>query len=346
MRQYLLPKDGTFYKANLHSHSVLSDGRLSAEQMKEEYQKRGYSILAVSDHDFLHRHNELSEENFLMLTAYEVGIKTEDDPTPYVWKEVMDLNLIAKDPDEERHAGFHPDTISWLVEKGVLESEKAQNAKYIGELREMRYDVANVNNIIKCASENGYLVTLNHPMYSLISAQDFLNFEGMFAVEIYNHSCHTVYGMSDSETVYEEILRSGKKVSCIATDDNHNTYSLDSYLCDSFGGFTMIKSENLEYQSVISALEKGCFYASTGPEIMDLYYEDGKVHIKTSPVSEISMLTMGRKGERIAGDDHALICEAEFQVDMELCEYVRFRITDKTGKKAWTNPYYVSEFRA
>lgn len=344
MKHYLLPEKGRFYKANLHSHSVLSDGHLTAKQMKEEYKKRGYSILAVSDHDFLHRHNELSQDDFLMLTAYEVGIKNEDDSTPYVFKKVVDLNLIAKNPDEKKHIGFHPDSISWLVKKGVLEQKKAEQAEYVGELRDMRYYPDNVNKIIQSATENGYLVTLNHPMYSLTNFQDYGLFEGMLAVEIYNHSCNVIYGMNDSETVYEDYLRSGQKVNCVATDDNHNTYALDSYRNDSFGGFTMIKAECLDYQSVIEALENGWFYASTGPEIQELYYEAGKVHIKTSPVAEISMLSMGRKGERVAGENDVLISEATFEVDIQQCVYVRFRVTDASGRKAWTNPYYVSEF--
>lgn len=35
----LLPK-GPFFKANLHSHSTLSDGELSPERLREAYQKR------------------------------------------------------------------------------------------------------------------------------------------------------------------------------------------------------------------------------------------------------------------------------------------------------------------
>lgn len=41
MRKYLLPKDGEFYKANLHCHSVISDGRWTPEQIKENYKAQG-----------------------------------------------------------------------------------------------------------------------------------------------------------------------------------------------------------------------------------------------------------------------------------------------------------------
>ena len=37
MRKYLLPKDGNFYKANLHCHTTVSDGRLTPEEVKNAY---------------------------------------------------------------------------------------------------------------------------------------------------------------------------------------------------------------------------------------------------------------------------------------------------------------------
>ena len=46
---------------------------------------------------------------------------------------------------------------------------------------------------------------------------------------------------------YDEILRSGKRIYCISTDDNHNRGDEPAH--DSFGGFTMIKAEKLEYET-------------------------------------------------------------------------------------------------
>ena len=36
MKKYLLPQNGSFYKANLHCHSTVSDGRWSPEEIKKE----------------------------------------------------------------------------------------------------------------------------------------------------------------------------------------------------------------------------------------------------------------------------------------------------------------------
>ncbi len=343
MRKYLLPEKGTYYKANLHSHSKLSDGHFTVEQMKEEYKKRGYSILATSDHDSLRNNYHLSEKDFLILTSYEISIRSDDDGGPHAFRKVVDLNFISKDPHSTLHIGYHPDTVTWLVERGAMTQEEMDNIQYTGDLRDQHYYIANVNKIIRSANENGYLVSLNHPSWSCVPHGDYASFEGAWAVEIYNHGCYSLAGLPDAESVYDEILRSGKKIHAVATDDNHDHISLNPRIGDAFGGFTMIKADSLDYDSVISALEQGNFYASTGPEIHELYYEDGKVHIECSPCDDICMVTLGRRGKRVASEDGSLITSADFAIDKELFGYVRFRITDAKGKKAWTNTYYVDE---
>ena len=68
MKKYLLPKDGNFYKANLHMHTTFSDGNMTIEETKKAYLNKGYSIVAFSDHELMIPHNELSDENFLAIT--------------------------------------------------------------------------------------------------------------------------------------------------------------------------------------------------------------------------------------------------------------------------------------
>ena len=41
MRKYLLPETGSFYKANLHCHTVISDGRRTPEEVKALYKGGG-----------------------------------------------------------------------------------------------------------------------------------------------------------------------------------------------------------------------------------------------------------------------------------------------------------------
>ena len=45
MKKYLLPKEGKFYKANLHAHATGSDGHFTHIEMREEIENRGCAIL-------------------------------------------------------------------------------------------------------------------------------------------------------------------------------------------------------------------------------------------------------------------------------------------------------------
>ena len=44
MKYYLLPEEGNFYKANLHAHSTVSDGKNTPEQLKELYKAFGVAV--------------------------------------------------------------------------------------------------------------------------------------------------------------------------------------------------------------------------------------------------------------------------------------------------------------
>ena len=69
------------YKANLHCHSTLSDGKLTPEELKAAYKSAGYSILAITDHENPHDHSDMTEDDFLMLTGYEAYIRPSETGT-------------------------------------------------------------------------------------------------------------------------------------------------------------------------------------------------------------------------------------------------------------------------
>ena len=69
---YLISPNQKQYKANLHCHSVLSDGKKTPEDLKQMYKNKGYSILAITDHETPKNHQYLNDDNFLTVTGYEV----------------------------------------------------------------------------------------------------------------------------------------------------------------------------------------------------------------------------------------------------------------------------------
>lgn len=338
MKRFLLPEKGQFYKANLHCHTTVSDGRLSPVEMKKEYQKRGYSILAYTDHNVLIPHPKLTDEDFLALYGVEYDITEErKNGEPHYATKTCHLCLIAIDPDYTVQPCFRSTPFyEKLPDKSVVQRDESIPL-YVYE-----YNADYINDIIKTSRDKGYFVTYNHPAWSQEGYEIYSKYEGMNAMEICNYGCITEGYHDYNPEVYDELLRQGKKLYCIATDDNHNGYPMESPYCDSFGGFTMIKAEKLEYQTITDALLKGNFYASQGPEIHSLYVEDNKLHIKTSDAARIVFTTALRHGfcaYPLAGDT---IHEAEFELRPD-DGYVRVTVFDKAGKPADTNAYFVKE---
>ena len=95
MRTYLLPEDGTFYKANLHCHSNISDGSLTPEEIKEQYLEEGYSIVAYTDHDIMIPHDDLTDERFLALTGYEMEINEDLGGLPGKFRSTCHLCYVS-----------------------------------------------------------------------------------------------------------------------------------------------------------------------------------------------------------------------------------------------------------
>ena len=102
----------------------------------------------------------------------------------------------------------------------------------------------------------------------------------------------------------------------------------------------MIKAKNLTYKAITNAMLEGNLYSSEGPEIYDLYVEDGKVTIKCSPCQRIAISRHSRKaGVKVMENDKP-VTEATFDVSNPNDGYFRITITDLKGKRAFTNAYF------
>ena len=79
MRKYLI-EDKKYYKANLHSHSKYSDGRLSLEENIKDYKAKGYNIYAVTDHCYTENfHERFTTDDFVVINGYENVIWEGDE---------------------------------------------------------------------------------------------------------------------------------------------------------------------------------------------------------------------------------------------------------------------------
>lgn len=339
MKKYLLPQTGNFYKANLHCHSTISDGELSPAELKEAYMAHGYSIIAYTDHNILLSHDELTDENFLALHGYEWDVT--DRVTPPACPKCCHICLIALEPDNMKQ-------ICWHRNQDIYFYGNGRNYKHLVQFYEdepdfeRSYNVDCVNEVIKKAREHGFFVTYNHPTWSQEDYSDYINYHGMNAMEICNYTSKNGGFPEYNPRVYDDMLRSGKRIFCIAADDNHCHTDMNTPYGDCFGGFTVIKAENLEYRTITKALEAGHFYASQGPEIKELWYEDGELHITTSPAQRVDFYFGIRHAGSVKADGEKLVEQAHCKVP-ENAIYVRATVWDEHGKPADTNAYFVDE---
>lgn len=319
-RIWLLPETGTMYKANLHCHTVISDGNLTTEEVKEAYRQRGYSIVAYTDHRIYRNHKELNDADFLAIAACEVDINDSyQTPGDFSRVKTYHINLYDEKPDykvQEKLAGIMPDC-PYNDTEGIN--------RYLEKMREM-----------------GFLACYNHPYWSLQNYDDYKGLKGLWAMEIYNHGCEGEGMYGHHPQAYEELLRLGNRLFCVAADDNHNAKPFGDPLCDSFGGVTWIKAERLSYEAVMEALRQGHFYCSMGPVIRELYIEDGELVVRCSPVEKIFVMTEGRHCHKKLAAPGETIEEARFPLS-KTEGYIRVDCQDGRGLHAHSNAYFLEE---
>ena len=341
MKKYLIPQEGKFFKANLHCHSTVSDGKLTPEEIKEMYRKMGYSVVAFTDHDVMIPHADLNDEEFLALNGYELEV-CEDDDGDFPNVKYFHICLIALEPDNLKQVCWHRQ--KYLIGNGINYRDQVQF--YENEVDyERKYTLECLNDIIKRGRDRGFFVTYNHPSWSMEDYEQYIRYENLSAMEITNTICELDGYEGYSGQMYDDMLRAGKRLYCTGTDDNHNKVGREnrnSKRWDSGGNWVMIKADNLDYRTITKAMEDGNFYSSQGPEIHELWIEEGKVHIKTSAVERIALITGNRRSLFKIAEDRDGIFEACF----DLCpdsNYFRIKVTDYYGKCANTNAYFMDE---
>ena len=329
MRKYLLPEKGKFYKSNLHLHSKISDGALTPEEWKEEYMKRGYSILAYTDHDTFVPHNDLTDENFLALNGYEIGFMDKE--------RVRAIHICAiRLTNSEDMPACQVDG-RFVLEKQNKPIPNTVVGVYNYSGDKIVYDGDCVSRIFKDHVDAGFFTTYNHPEWSGEHYPEYISYNHMHAMEIVNYTSQVQGYEEYNAQIYDDMVLAGKRIYCTATDDAHG-------MGGAFGGFTMIKAEKLEYEAVTSALMQGHFYASQGPAIEEFYFEDGEFYIRTSPAKKIFARFLGAKvGQKARGK---VAPEGEYLTELRVkptdgAIAVRFTVIDERGMHANTNAIFL-----
>lgn len=333
-KKILFGSNKNFYKANMHCHSNLSDGKLTPEELKVLYKANGYSILAITDHDSIRSHAYLDDEDFLTITSMELTIKPKlVSASADRHMSLCHLNLYALEQDNEYNVCYSTDYDYYSTKERKEAILKANGGEYKRE-----YTAEGVNKIISTANENGFIVCYNHPRWSLESYAQYSGYKNLWAMEIFNTSSDKGGLFEYNEVAFDDFLRLGKRVFPISADDNHNA----SIPGDSFGGFVMVNCDNLKYNEVMDSLKNGDLYASTGPEISEIAVEDDVITVKCSNAKSIRLCTGGRRSGCVEAQNGGYVTEAKFKYTQDDV-YFRIDVVDEQGNHANSRAYFIDE---
>ena len=338
MKKYLLPKSDEInsYKANLHCHTNLSDGHYTPEQVAKVYKDLGYSVLAYTDHDILIPHDELGDDDFLILHGFEMEINEPKDE-PFYKIKTCHICFIALDEDNLIQPFWHRS--KYLIHNAPKNAHLVKFDENEPDF-EREYTPECISYIMQTARKKGFFVTYNHPTWSYESYPKYMNYNGMHAFEIFNGGA-SAEGYDDyNPRVYNDMLEKGQRLYCIGADDNHNKKPMGTRRFDSGLAFTVIRAKDLKYRTITKALEDGDFYASEGPEIKDIWVdEEGKAHITTAPADRIIITFEIRNSQVYYAENGQPIEYANFIIRPEY-GWFRFTVVDERGRKACTNAFY------
>lgn len=297
--------EGTWFKGNLHLHTTNSDGKLRPEVVAKLYKDNGWNFIAFTDHNFYTDTNKFDTENFIVIPGVELDT-TNDKPLRIY--HVVGIGADEKDNFTDSHIFERPEWRGKKTAQGLID---------------------------KLTSKNNFAVFC-HPNWSRLEFSDFSDLKGFSAIEIYNFGCDVENRTGLSIDYWDSLLRRGRKIWGVATDDAHHLIN------DRCGGWIMVKCKKLSRQSIMNALQAGSFYSSQGPEIYEFKIIDNEVHIECSPVKAIHIVAFETHGHSFIAEEKRTITSARYKLKGTE-DYIRVECVDKLGKIAWTNPIFLKD---
>lgn len=257
-------KAGRFWRGNLHTHSNVSDGALSPEDVCAFYRQAGYDFIALTDH---------FHEYFNWQVVDTRPFRTDDFTT-----------LIGA----ELHAPSTEFGYPWHLLAVGLPLDFAP--------------VAAAENGVALASRalaHGAYVAIAHPDFYTLSESDAVSLGGVHAVEIFNGTSIDHNDKPGGWSLLDLLLARGHRYTACATDDAHFQPTRN----DALLGWVMVKSETLSPDSLLLALKAGEYYSSTGPEIYDIQvYPKNKIVVQCSPAERVFVTGAGYQAESVYGN--------------------------------------------
>ncbi|MFO0800388.1 MAG: hypothetical protein U0804_23210 [Gemmataceae bacterium] len=300
-----------FWKGNLHTHSLWSDGDDFPEMIADWYRTHGYHFLALTDHNVLAEGEKWApaDGNPKRVTAVEKYAarfgerwleRREKDGKPQVrLKPLAEFRGLLEEPgkfllvpaEEITHSyAKRPIHMNGINLRDVVKPIDGKDATETISV--------NLRQVADQRTKTGrfMIAFLNHPNFGWgVRAEEMLLVDGLKYFEVFNgHPGVKNYGdetHASTERVWDIALslRLGKHglgvIYGLATDDSHAYHEWGLGKTNPGRGWVMVKAAHLTPDTLLKGIDAGDFYASSGV-LLDDVRRDGdeyKLAIRTEP---------------------------------------------------------------
>jgi hypothetical protein len=305
-----------WWKGNLHAHTLWSDGRDYPEMVVDWYKKHGYHFLALSEHNLLARGRKWIDAGDNRAGQAALQKYTERFGADWVQQRQMEgrPQVRLKPLSEFRCLFEEPDRFLLIPTEEITDKKAHLNAVNLREVvlpqgGDTTSEVLQ-NNISavfaqRQQTQQAMLAFINHPNFRWdLTAEDMMRVQSGDApqfFEVYNwHPGVRNYGDEHhvgTERMWDIVLT--KRLAeldlpimyGLATDDAHNYHKWGPKSANPGRGWVMVRARRLTPESVVKALERGDFYASTGVALRDIRFDGKTIEIAIESEKGVSYTT-------------------------------------------------------
>jgi hypothetical protein len=199
------------------------------------------------------------------------------------------------------------------------------------------YDKVSFERQISETNIQGGLAIVAHPAWMGLTVEEIAEKEGLCGIEAYNFICQALNGKGQSLNIWDELLMRGKKLWGFAVDDSHLN---DSYPVGD-QAWLMVRAPKLDDRALVSAMRRGNFYGTQGPEIHDIAVKGEEITVRCSPADQIRFIGAAYHGQCVFAQlENQQLTEATYTPAKDSI-YCRIEVMDENQRVAWSNPLYV-----
>lgn len=177
-----------------------------------------------------------------------------------------------------------------------------------------------------------------HPAWYSLSLEDAATVDAAHAVEIYNHGCQLAHDKGDGAYLLDGLLDRGHRLLATAVDDAH-------FKAPDFGGAWLeLKAPSREPEAIVGALKSGHFYATQGPQIHSLAFNEESIDIECSSAAGVLMVGCGY----LMSYKYATsLTRVRLPLaPLKKSPWFRVIVIGAYGRRAWSNPVWKDAVRS